>query len=234
MSTRRLPLTSNPNVANSPLRGTLAVHNSKRVRSHADVQREEAYGQPPPAKRQMIDIGAQARPSKSPSAQRSARAANQRQTSRAAGTDRSSHSVYKLSEKEIENIRQWQTQTRARFPKMVFYFESVPDEQRVKLAKQVTHFGAVSLHCAFSSKSRHRYSVLTTRLRGCRGRKNSSPLISPTSLPRGPSQPRSRFVTTPSPTPAPKHPTTRPRRLTLLCSTAPPTPRHPLPREGAS
>jgi regulatory subunit for Cdc7p protein kinase len=52
--------------------------------------------------------------------------------------------VYKPSEKEVENVRQWQDQTRSRFPKMVFYFESIPAEQRVKLAKQVTGLGAVS------------------------------------------------------------------------------------------
>jgi regulatory subunit for Cdc7p protein kinase len=52
--------------------------------------------------------------------------------------------TYKPSEKEVENVRQWQAQTKSRFPKMVVYFESIPDEQRVKLAKQVISLGGVS------------------------------------------------------------------------------------------
>lgn len=144
MSTRRLPLSSNPNVANSPLRGVLTTHGSKRIRSHAELQREEPYGQPPPPKRQMLDNGGQ-RSLRSPAAQKTTRLVIQKPATRASTTDRSSQSTsYKLTEKEIDNVRQWQAQTRARFPKMVFYFESLPDEQRVRLTKQVTHLGAVS------------------------------------------------------------------------------------------
>lgn len=144
MSTRRLPLSSNPNVANSPLRGALAAHGSKRIRSYAELQREEAYGQPPPAKRQMVDHGVQ-RSLRSPQKMTRLVPQRQSQSTRASTTDRSAQSTsLKLSEKEIDNVRQWQAQTRSRFPKMVFYFESLPDEQRVKLTKQFTHLGAVS------------------------------------------------------------------------------------------
>jgi hypothetical protein len=52
--------------------------------------------------------------------------------------------VYKPTEEELMNLRQWHTQIRARFPKMVFYFESIPDDVRSKLAKQVGRLGAVS------------------------------------------------------------------------------------------
>lgn len=144
-------MSSNPNVANSPLRGgALAANGSKRIRSYAELQREEAYGQPPPAKRQMLDAGGQ-RSLRSPLPQRPARPAAQRtsQSTRAATTDRSSQPVpLKLSEKEVKNIRAWQTQIRSRFPTMVFYFESLPDDLRVKLTKQFTHLGAVSTFLA--------------------------------------------------------------------------------------
>ncbi|OIW24865.1 hypothetical protein CONLIGDRAFT_582794 [Coniochaeta ligniaria NRRL 30616] len=142
MSTRRAALTSNPNAANSPLRANLgATHGGKRLRSHADLQREEAYGQPPPAKRQMIEHGIQRPSLRSPSTQRTTRTVAQRQVARTAVVEKSSQPVYKPSEKEVENVRQWQAQTKSRFPKMVVYFESIPDEHRVKLAKQVTVLG---------------------------------------------------------------------------------------------
>lgn len=145
MSTRRAALVSNPNAANSPLRANLgAAHGGKRLRSHAELQREEAYGQPPPAKRQMVDHGVHRPSLKSPSTQKTSRAVPARQVTRNATVERTSQSVYKPSEKEVENVRQWQEQTRSRFPKMVVYFESIPDEHRVKLAKQVTTLGGVS------------------------------------------------------------------------------------------
>lgn len=66
MSSRRAPLTSNPNVVNSPLRGAAALAGyAKQKRSHATVQREEAYGQPPPVKKQALENGSQ-RPIRSP------------------------------------------------------------------------------------------------------------------------------------------------------------------------
>ncbi|KAK4150326.1 Dfp1/Him1, central region-domain-containing protein [Chaetomidium leptoderma] len=140
MSTRRIPLsTSNPNVANSPMR---AVNGAKKVRSHADTMREEAYGQPPPAKRQMIERGVA-----SPSRPKSTRTIVHRTASRATGSTTATHktshaSTYKPTDEELVNLRTWHTQIRSRFPKMVFYFESISDEQRSKLAKQVGRLGA--------------------------------------------------------------------------------------------
>jgi len=154
MATRRAPLSSNPNAANSPLRTSsaslLAYQGSKlsKARSHADMMREEAYGQPPPAKRQMVDHGIQ-RSMPSPTRPKPRNVVHRVYASKAAeqapATKRVPQSAaFKPSEKEVDNIRAWQTQTRARFPKMVFYFESVSDDQRSKLSKQVTHLGAVS------------------------------------------------------------------------------------------
>lgn len=156
MSTRRAALVSNPNAANSPLRANLgAAHGGKRLRSHAELQREEAYGQPPPAKRQMVEHGVQRPSLKSPSAQKTTRAAAPKPVTRIAAVERTSQSVYKPSEKEVENVRQWQEQTRSRFPKMVVYFESIPDEHRVKLAKQVTMLGGVSGNVLYEGDWEH-------------------------------------------------------------------------------
>ncbi len=159
MSTRRLPLSSNPNAANSPLRASSAalmgLHGTKglKVRSHADMMREEPYGQPPPPKRQMVDHSVQRVPG-SPTRSRASRTIVHRAVTRTAATgttERTSQSTgYKPSEKELENIRQWQTQIRARFPKMVFYFESIPDDHRSRLSKQVVQLGAVSFCLPYS------------------------------------------------------------------------------------
>ncbi|KAK0617237.1 Dfp1/Him1, central region-domain-containing protein [Immersiella caudata] len=168
MATRRVPLGSNPNAANSPLRASsaslLAYQGSKlsKARSHADMMREEAYGQPPPAKRQMVDHGVQ-RTMPSPTRPRPRnvvhRAHAPKATEQAPIAKRAPQTTFKPSEQEVDNIRAWQTQTRARFPKMVFYFESVSDDQRAKLSKQVTHLGA-RVETFFSSEITH---LVTTR-----------------------------------------------------------------------
>ncbi|KAJ4293817.1 Cdc7p-Dbf4p kinase complex regulatory subunit [Collariella sp. IMI 366227] len=144
MSTRRIPLsTSNPNVANSPMRAAAALNGAKKGRSYAENLREEPYFQPPPAKRQMIE-----RPTASPTRTKTARTIAHRSASRATGTATTSQkttqhaTAYKPTEEELVNLRNWHTQIRARFPKMVFYFESIPDEQRAKLAKHVGRLGA--------------------------------------------------------------------------------------------
>ncbi|KAH7161436.1 Dfp1/Him1, central region-domain-containing protein [Dactylonectria macrodidyma] len=144
MSSRRGPLTNNPNVANSPLRGasTLAAY-AKQKRSYATIQREEAYGQPPPLKKQVLDNGNQ-RALRSPTrpvrtqvlVQRgTTRPATKERSSRAISTSRSTHDAE--TEKE-----QWKKHHRAKFPKMVFYFESIPDDIRARLTKRVTYLGA--------------------------------------------------------------------------------------------
>ena len=56
MSARRVPLGNNTNAANSPFRGNVTAVGSKPKRSYANVQREEAYGEPPPTKRRMSEL----------------------------------------------------------------------------------------------------------------------------------------------------------------------------------
>ncbi|KAK4127241.1 hypothetical protein N657DRAFT_631100 [Parathielavia appendiculata] len=140
MSTRRVPLsTSHPNVTNSPLRAASAAHNGAKK-----GMREEPYGQPPPPKRQMIDRGVPS-PSRTKT---TARTIVHRSASRPTGATTISHKTTdnKPTDEELANelanLRAWHAQICSRFPKMVFYFESVPDDQRSKLAKHVGRLGA--------------------------------------------------------------------------------------------
>jgi regulatory subunit for Cdc7p protein kinase len=124
-----------------------ALQGAKKSRTHAELLREEAYGQPPPAKRQMVE-----RVVPSPTRPKTTRTIVHRSASRAAvGTGVAQKApqtaaAYKPTEREMEQWQQWHTNTRAAFPRMVFYFESIHDEQRSKFAKQVAHLGAVSTH----------------------------------------------------------------------------------------
>ena len=145
MPSRRLPLTSNPNVANSPLRGVNALAGySKQKRSYATLQREEAYGQPPPVKKQALDSAARrprspskiARPQSHLLSQRGATRPLARERVKPAVAARPTHDAD--AEKEV-----WRRHHRAKFPKMVFYFESIPDDVRAKLTKKVLYLGAV-------------------------------------------------------------------------------------------
>ncbi|PHH74004.1 hypothetical protein CDD80_3425 [Ophiocordyceps camponoti-rufipedis] len=141
MSSRRAPLANNPNVINSPLRGASALScYTKPKRTHASAQRDESYLQQPALKKQALENGGQ-RPIRSPSKPRpqvlvqrtsipSARSVT------AASKDRGSRALH---DNETEA---WKKHYRAKFPKMVFYFESIPDDVRAKLTKRVTYFGA--------------------------------------------------------------------------------------------
>lgn len=156
MSSRRAPLTTNSNAVNYQNRAP-AVTTSKPKRSYLSVQREEAYGGQPPAKKQAVE----AKPVRTPPRQQTAdgrifRArSNPSQTTRlnqrlaaAASIKKDTTSVKtekseKTDEENSETIRLWQRHYRRVFPKFVFYFESVPDDVRQKHVKSVIAFGAV-------------------------------------------------------------------------------------------
>lgn len=159
MSTRRAPLSSNPNAVNSPYRAPAVA--SKQKRSYAHLQREDAYGQPPPAKKQMLDTHTSRTPPRAstqsyPEGRVLTRKSNTQFSSferRAAPSTRNTaHQSVKKSEKtpeqDLETIRQWQKHYQKQFPSFVFFFESVPEDQRAKYIKQVVALGAVS---SFSS-----------------------------------------------------------------------------------
>ncbi|KAF5009075.1 hypothetical protein FDECE_4676 [Fusarium decemcellulare] len=143
MSSRRGPLTNNPNVANSPLRGASALAGyAKQKRSYATVQREEAYGQPPPMKKQVLDNGAQ-RAVRSPTKPTRTQVLVQRGATRPPTKDRIPRPVSTSTARDLDNEKEaWKRHHRAKFPKMVFYFESIPDDIRARLTKRVTYLGA--------------------------------------------------------------------------------------------
>lgn len=160
MSGRRTPLSSNPNAVNSPYRAVPVPAASKAKRSHATLQREESYGQPPP-KKQMLDTFHASRASagryrqeatapdgvnirqmpashqpthtehaKIPTRQRS----NQPQVTRAE----------RVSEESVEHVKQWRKHYRNLFPNFVFYFENISEDTKSRCLKFVSQLGAVS------------------------------------------------------------------------------------------
>lgn len=148
-STRRIPLASNQNAANSPVHksnSALATAFSKQrhtKRAYASLQREEPYGQPPPAKKQLLNDGTE-KASKSPVRQVKI---VRRDPTRSYRDDKAAlEKAPKPSQLEDERARvqQWQQVTRRNFPGFVFYFESVSSEQSAKIVKQLVHLGAVS------------------------------------------------------------------------------------------
>jgi regulatory subunit for Cdc7p protein kinase len=177
MSGRRVPLSSNPNAVNSPYRA-VAAGASKQKRSYATVQREEAYGQQPPAKKQMFESHQPLRtPPRQQSTQSSAegrvftRKSNAPQQSAferkcVAVREKPQQIVTKAEKPSGENldtIRQWQKHYRKIFPTFVFYFESVPEEVRLKYTKQVIALGAVSFDARHSSRME---AILILRIEG--------------------------------------------------------------------
>lgn len=159
MSSRRVPLSSNQNAANSPLR-TAAL---KQKRTLAQLQREEPYGQPPPAKKLVVDASTQ-RVVKSPSQQpRGPRSQIPVQSRRATGNntvdtklarekaaarhqqrESAAATEYEYTEKDIEEIQVWKNHHRARFPKSLFYFDQIPSDVARGLKRQIAALGGVS------------------------------------------------------------------------------------------
>ncbi|KAA8565580.1 hypothetical protein EYC84_009432 [Monilinia fructicola] len=174
MSTRRQPLSTISNVANSPYRA-VASTTTKQKRSYANIQREDAYGQPPPAKKQMLDAHHQTlrTPPRQSASQASVegrvftRKSNSQQSNferkcvavRDRGSQQQITKADKVPEENLESIRQWQKHYRKSFPKFVFYFESIPEEVRLKYTKQVLALGARD-EKFFSNEVTH---VVTTR-----------------------------------------------------------------------
>jgi regulatory subunit for Cdc7p protein kinase len=154
MSTRRIPLSNNPNATNSPFR-SLATTAGKRSRSYSSVQREIPYGQPPPLKKQMMEAGQPA--PRTPPRQQSSQAVFSRKRANpqpavfdrknVAARDRQVQQkdsrVDRASQENLETIRQWQRHYRRVFPQYVFYFESIPEDFRLKCSRQVISLGAV-------------------------------------------------------------------------------------------
>lgn len=156
MSTsRRAPLSSIPQAINSPLKAT--SQQAKQKRSYASTQRDESYGHGPPAKKQMLDTFQVTRtPPRQISNQslpeqriltRKANTLHYPTQDRKTVSSREPQPIVKKSdrvqEQDLETIRKWQKHYQKIFPSFVFYFESVPEDVRVKYTKHVMALGAV-------------------------------------------------------------------------------------------
>lgn len=153
MSTRR-PLANVPNATNSPHRAGLVP--AKRARSG---QIEIPFGQPPP-KKQVMDAVEQDRSrlivQQGTESKLFARRSNNANPSAfekrlVAAMEKERMTQPKASRTEkhsadtMDTIRQWQRHYRKAFPSFVFYFDSIPEDVRRKLSRQVIALGAVSL-----------------------------------------------------------------------------------------
>lgn len=159
-STRRQPLMSIQNAANSPHR-MLTLSGSKRTRAVANVSQQENE---PPAKKQAVEkslrepvpVTPQRRRQHDPNEgqvfedddgaevttfQKKLAAARDRNASKTTRGIREAH------RQETETIRQWQKHYRKLFPHFRFYFDSVPADIKKVLLKQAMPLGAVCISC---------------------------------------------------------------------------------------
>ena len=146
MAGRRVPLASIPQVINSPNR-VAPVAGAKRSRPLNVDLRDLPHGQLPPAKRQQRDaddLRRQAmlkKPAGPTALQRKLEAAKSTRQSPQKGSQK----TQKADEQSLDNIRQWQQHYKKVFPKLVVYFESVPDDARAKISRQIQSLGAVRI-----------------------------------------------------------------------------------------
>ena len=170
MASRRAPLATMPNAVNSPFRTTQAVA-GKRTRAGENV-----YGQPP-AKKQLLEANNEGgenidplkrtgatvisnekldepfltkRTSTAPPTAFERKLASVREKKPASQSQQQQSRVDRPQAAKgdnLENVRQWQRHYRRQFPQFVFYFDSVPDEVKLRAIKQVRSLGAVRTSC---------------------------------------------------------------------------------------
>ena len=182
MASKRAPLQQIPNGVNSPFRNNVNTIGGKRTRTQAADPREVVYGQPP-AKKQIIEIpdddvenvdprkrdGVPAvayekldepfarRPNNAqPSAfERKLASAREKKPAPLQRAEKPA----KGTEENLESVRLWRRHYKRQFPNFVFYFDSVPEETRVKIVHQLRALGSRE-EKFFSKAVTH---VLTTR-----------------------------------------------------------------------
>ncbi|KEQ74486.1 hypothetical protein M436DRAFT_43568 [Aureobasidium namibiae CBS 147.97] len=170
MTSKRLPLANNSNAVNSPFR-TLNPVSGKRSRA----QDPRDAGQPP-LKKQVLELDhdenqqprsliRQSLASQEKDAQlflkkpgNAPPTAFERKLA-AARKPASAQKPQQRTADSLESIRQWQRHYRKAFPQFVFYFESVPDDVRTKVSRQIQYLGAKE-EKFFSRSVTH---VVTTR-----------------------------------------------------------------------
>ncbi|KAJ9667375.1 Cdc7p-Dbf4p kinase complex regulatory subunit [Coniosporium apollinis] len=136
MANRRVPLANLPNATNSPFRAV----NAKR-KSHASDQRDLAYGQPP-QKRQMVEVDDEEARRNNLLKRNANNPPTALQKKFEAARESKPAQTQKPTSENLETIRQWQRHYRKAFPQFVFYFESISDDARVKILRQVLALGA--------------------------------------------------------------------------------------------
>ena len=159
MTSRRVPLSNVPNAANSPFRAVAAVA-SKRSRDQLEAQEDLSYDYHPHPKRQALEearTNLRVSPRKQALQSAEGRLFNRRTANApptaferkllAARGERSQQRVErqeKASNEAMDTVRQWQKHYKKSFPGFVFYFESVPEDVRLRCSRWVRSLGAVS------------------------------------------------------------------------------------------
>lgn len=198
MNNKRVPLSNVPNAANSPFRAVAAAA-SKRSRDQVEQQADISYDIQPRAKRQALENsrGSLRTPPRKQALQSAegrifnGRQANVQPTAferklLAAREDKSQQRIErqeKSSTEALDAVKQWQRNYKKSFPLFVFYFESVPEDVRLKCSRWIRQFGAVSL----ASKNTWLARVLMYHV--IREKKSSFPRRSHTLLPPDPPPP---------------------------------------------
>lgn len=187
MSSRRVPLGNVPNAANSPFR-SVAAATSKRSREQVEAQEDLPCDLQPRAKRQALEDGRtnlRTSPRKQTLQSAEGRIFNRRPLNAQPTpferkllasakenkvTQRVEQKIEqrvqqkverqgKASHEALEDIRQWQRHYKRSFPTFVFYFESLPEEVRMKCSKWIRSLGARE-EKFFSKEVTH---IVTTR-----------------------------------------------------------------------
>ncbi|MCJ1392903.1 hypothetical protein MMC18_005775 [Xylographa bjoerkii] len=173
MANRRVPLSSVPNAGNSPFRA-VALAASKRSRIQSTSVEEKRYDDPPPTKKQIVEIDPSVprTPARKQLPSVEGRVFNKRpQDSQLTAFDRKLLAVKdravdakvtkneRVLDEPMDTLRQWQNHYKKAFPSFVFYFESVPEDSRRQYSKQLHTFGARE-EKFFSKEVTH---IVTTR-----------------------------------------------------------------------
>lgn len=168
----RAPLASIPNATNSPHR-SLTQSIGKRTRQQGPVLQENE----PPQKKQVVEKNTREDAPTTPRRRVPQPTAEGRVFERGSKNVKPTNFHKKLiaTKKEVERptvdtadstIRAWQKHYRKVFPGFVFYFDSIPDDIRVRFSKQISNFGAVSsprvLRCATKAACCHNHLLRTS------------------------------------------------------------------------
>ncbi|KAK4945227.1 Cdc7p-Dbf4p kinase complex regulatory subunit, partial [Elasticomyces elasticus] len=177
--TQRQPLMNIPNGTNSPHR-LLTNSGSKRTRVAANITQQE--NNEPPSKRQALEkqpvpITPRRHAQKNVEGQvfeRGHDVVEQNEfnkrllAARGRNASRASNRVQKeelaAEKKKVEDVKQWQKHYRKLFPSYSFYFDSVPEDVKVRFRRQINVLGAVSLPIYKSEKEEKFFSKSVTHV----------------------------------------------------------------------